>query len=54
LAWTSYNQLNTGVVGTTYNEGYTAPNGCNVREIWLTPNSILPARYVRLNMQLDF
>jgi hypothetical protein len=47
-----YNLLNTDVV-TTYNEGYTAPTATS-GSIWLTPNSILPARYVRLNMQLDF
>ena len=47
-----YNLLNTDVV-TTYNEGYTAPTATS-GSIWLTPNAILPARYVRLNMQLDF
>ena len=47
-----YNLMNTDVV-TTYNEGYTAPTATS-GSIWLTPNAILPARYVRLNMQLDF
>jgi hypothetical protein len=47
-----YNLLNTDVV-TTYNNGYTAPTATS-GSIWLTPNAILPARYVRLNMQLDF
>jgi hypothetical protein len=47
-----YNLLNTDVV-TTYNEGYSAPTATR-GSIWLTPTAILPARYVRLNMQLDF
>ena len=47
-----YNLLNTDVV-TDYNQGYTAPTATS-GSIWLTPNAILPARYVRLNMQLDF
>jgi hypothetical protein len=47
-----YNLLNTDVV-TTYNNGYSAPTATQ-GSIWLTPNAILPARYVRLNMQLDF
>jgi hypothetical protein len=47
-----YNLLNTDVV-TTYNNGYTAPTATS-GSIWLTPTAILPARYVRLNMQLDF
>ena len=47
-----YNLLNTDDV-TTYNEGNTAPTATS-GSIWLTPNAILPARYVRLNMQLDF
>jgi Carboxypeptidase regulatory-like domain len=47
-----YNLLNTDVV-TTYNNGYSAPTATS-GSIWLTPNAILPARYVRLNMQLDF
>ena len=47
-----YNLLNTDVV-TTYNQGYTAPTATS-GSIWLTPTAILPARYVRLNMQLDF
>ena len=42
-----YNLLNTDVV-TQYNNGYN-PTGA-----WLTPTAILPARYVRLNLQLDF
>jgi hypothetical protein len=47
-----YNLLNTDVV-TTYNNGYSAPTATR-GSIWLTPTSILPARYARLNMQLDF
>jgi hypothetical protein len=47
-----YNLLNTDVV-TAYNNGYTAPTATQ-GSIWLTPTAILPARYVRLNMQLDF
>jgi hypothetical protein len=47
-----YNLMNTDVV-TLYNNGYTAPTGTQ-DSIWLTPTAILPARYVRLNMQLDF
>jgi hypothetical protein len=42
-----YNLLNNDVV-TTYNNGYN-PTGA-----WLTPTAILPARYVRLNMELNF
>ncbi|HEU4690746.1 MAG TPA: TonB-dependent receptor [Vicinamibacterales bacterium] len=47
-----YNLLNTDVV-TGYNNGYSAPTPTR-ESIWLTPTAILPARYVRLNMQLDF
>jgi len=47
-----YNLLNTDVV-TAYNNGYSAPTATQ-GSIWLTPTAILPARYVRLNMQLDF
>jgi hypothetical protein len=47
-----YNLLNTDVV-TLYNQGYSAPTATR-GSIWLTPNAILPARYVRLNMQIDF
>ena len=47
-----YNLLNTDVV-TLYNNGYSAPTATR-GSIWLTPTAILPARYVRLNMQLDF
>jgi hypothetical protein len=47
-----YNLTNTDVV-TAYNEGYSAPTATQ-ESIWLTPTAILPARYVRLNMQLDF
>jgi hypothetical protein len=47
-----YNLLNTDVV-TLYNNGYSAPTATR-ESIWLTPTAILPARYVRLNMQLDF
>jgi hypothetical protein len=47
-----YNLMNTDVV-TAYNQGYSAPTATQ-GSIWLTPTAILPARYVRLNMQLDF
>ena len=47
-----YNLLNTDVV-TSYNNGYSAPTA-TAGSIWLTPTAILPARYVRLNMQIDF
>jgi hypothetical protein len=47
-----YNLTNTDVV-TAYNTGYTAPSA-TAGSNWLTPTGILPARYVRLNMQLDF
>jgi hypothetical protein len=42
-----YNLLNNDAV-TLYNNAYS-PTGA-----WLTPTAILPARYVRFNMQLDF
>jgi hypothetical protein len=47
-----YNLLNTDVVS-SYNNGYSAPTATS-GSIWLTPTGILPARYVRLNLQLDF
>ena len=47
-----YNLLNTDVV-TTYNNGYTAPTAGR-GSIWLTPTAIQPARYARINLQLDF
>jgi hypothetical protein len=47
-----YNLLNNDVV-TTYNNGYTAPTSAR-GSIWLTPTAILPARYIRLNLQVDF
>jgi hypothetical protein len=47
-----YNLTNTDVV-TAYNNGYSAPTATQ-GSIWLTPTAILPARYVRLNMQIDF
>jgi hypothetical protein len=47
-----YNLTNTDVV-TGYNNGYVAPTA-SAGSVWLTPTTILPARYVRLNMQLDF
>ena len=47
-----YNLLNTDVV-TAYNNGYSAPTATG-GSLWLTPTAILPARYVRLNMQIDF
>jgi hypothetical protein len=43
-----YNVLNTDVA-TLYNQGYSPTT-----TTWLTPTAILPARYVRLNLQLDF
>jgi len=42
-----YNLLNTDVV-TGYNNGYS-PTGA-----WLTPTTIQPARYARLNLELNF
>jgi len=42
-----YNIMNNDVV-TLYNNGYSATGA------WLTPTAILPARYARFNMQLDF
>jgi hypothetical protein len=42
-----YNLMNTDAV-TGFNNGYS-PNGA-----WLTPTSIAPARYARINVQLDF
>ena len=42
-----YNLMNSDAV-TTYNNGYS-PTGA-----WLTPTAIAPARYARLNLQLDF
>ena len=42
-----YNLLNTDVV-TGCNNGYS-PTGA-----WLTPTAIQPARYARLNLELDF
>jgi hypothetical protein len=47
-----YNLLNNDAV-TAYNNGYSAP-AAGRPSVWLTPTAILPARYVRLNMQLDF
>jgi hypothetical protein len=47
-----YNLLNTDVV-TAYNQNYTAPTATR-GSIWLTPTAIQPARYVRLNVQVDF
>jgi carboxypeptidase family protein len=47
-----YNLTNTDVV-TAYNNGYIAPTATS-GSVWLTPTAILPARYVRLNMQIDF
>jgi hypothetical protein len=47
-----YNLLNTDVV-TLYNNGYTAPTAAR-GSIWLTPTAIQPARYARINMQVDF
>ena len=42
-----YNLMNTDAV-TGFNNGYS-PTGA-----WLTPTSIAPARYARVNMQVDF
>jgi hypothetical protein len=42
-----YNMTNTDAVN-TYNNNYV-PNGA-----WLTPSTIQPARYIRLNTQIDF
>jgi hypothetical protein len=42
-----YNLMNTDAV-TNFNNGYS-PTGA-----WLTPTGIAPARYVRLNVQVDF
>jgi hypothetical protein len=42
-----YNLLNTDVV-TGYNNGYSATGA------WLTPTSIQPARYARLNLEVNF
>jgi hypothetical protein len=42
-----YNLTNTDVV-TTYNQTFV-PNGA-----WLTPTAIQPARYAKLNVQIDF
>ena len=46
------NVLNSDTV-TAYNNGYTAPMATRA-SVWLTPTAILPARYARLNMQVDF
>ena len=46
-----YNLLNTDVV-TDVQQRLLAPTA--TAGAWLTPTAILPARYVRLNMQLDF
>ena len=43
-----YNLLNTDVA-TTYNQAFSPTT-----TTWLTPTAILPARYARFNMQLDF
>jgi hypothetical protein len=47
-----YNLLNNDVI-TAYNQNYSAPTATR-GSIWLVPTAILPARYARLNMQLDF
>ena len=47
-----YNLLNSDAV-TMYNNGYTAPTAAR-GSLWLTPTAITPARYARLNMQIDF
>ena len=49
-----YNLMNADVV-TGYNNGYTAPNTVTgAPSVWLTPTTITPARYARLNLQFDF
>jgi hypothetical protein len=47
LGFDVYNLTNTDVV-LTYNNNYV-PNGA-----WLTPSTIQPARYVRINTTIDF
>jgi hypothetical protein len=47
-----YNLLNNDAV-TMYSNNYTAATAA-LPSVWLTPTTILPARYIRLNMQLDF
>jgi hypothetical protein len=47
-----YNVLNNDVP-TLYNNNYTAATA-TTPSVWLTPTAILPARYVRLNLQFDF
>jgi hypothetical protein len=47
-----YNLTNTDVV-TGYNQGYVAPTAAR-GSVWLTPTTIQPARYVKLNLQVDF
>ena len=47
LGFDIYNLMNTDAV-VTYNHGFV-PGGA-----WLTPATISPARYLRLNMTLDF
>jgi hypothetical protein len=47
-----YNVLNSDAM-TAYNNGYSAPTATR-RSVWLTPTAISPARYARLNMQIDF
>jgi hypothetical protein len=43
-----YNLLNTDVA-TAYNQAFSPTT-----TTWLTPTAILPARYARFNMQIDF
>jgi hypothetical protein len=52
LGFDVYNLLNNDAV-TMYNNGYTAATATRP-SVWLTPTQILAARYIRLNMQLDF
>jgi len=47
-----YNLLNSDVV-TAYNNGYSAPTATR-GSIWLRPTAILPARYARFNVEIDF
>ena len=47
-----FNVMNTDVV-TTYSPSYVAPTATN-GSVWLTPATIQPARYAKVNLQLDF
>ena len=47
-----YNALNSDTV-TAYNTTYVAPTATSP-SVWLTPNTVASARYVRVNFQVDF